>query len=75
MKFNAAANLETAAPNPPTAAAALAPPPPPPPPRLRVPTEFLPLNFSLIHKCQGCTAISPTSTKLLGNSKRPGMGT
>ena len=44
---------------------------------LRVPTELPSLNFSPIHKCQGCTAaaISPTSRKLLGNSKRPAMGT
>ena len=44
---------------------------------LRFPTELPSLNFSPIHKCQGCTAaaISPTSRKLLGNSKRPAMGT
>ena len=42
---------------------------------LRVPTEFPSLNFSLLHKCQGCTAIWLASTKLLGNSKRAAMGT
>ena len=72
----AAAAAAAAADNTSTSAAAAAANPQAAAP-LRVPTELPSLNFSPIHKCQGCTAaaISPTSRKLLGNSKRPAMGT